>query len=80
MIPRHKSSEFFGFFSVFEKFAGIFGPALFALSVTMFGSSRIAVLSVIAFFILGGLVLTRVNVARGMQEAQAAERALLARG
>ena len=26
MIPLHKSSEFFGFFSVFEKFAGIAGP------------------------------------------------------
>jgi UMF1 family MFS transporter len=45
MIPRHKSSEFFGFFSVFEKFAGIFGPALFAVSVSAFGSSRLAVLS-----------------------------------
>jgi MFS transporter, UMF1 family len=33
MIPKHKSSEFFGFFSVFEKFAGIAGPALFAASV-----------------------------------------------
>ena len=68
MIPRYKSSEFFGFFSVFEKFAGIFGPALFALSVTAFGSSRMAVLSVIIFFILGGLVLTRVDVARGEAE------------
>ncbi len=33
MIPRQKSSEFFGFFAVFEKFAGIFGPALFAITV-----------------------------------------------
>jgi MFS transporter, UMF1 family len=75
MIPRHKSSEFFGFFSVFEKFAGIFGPALFAISVDAFGSSRMAVLSVIIFFILGGLVLTRVDVARGEAEAAAAARA-----
>ena len=74
MIPRHKSSEFFGFFSVFEKFAGIFGPALFAISTDAFGSSRMAVLSVILFFILGGLVLTRVDVARGIAEAAAAER------
>ena len=74
MIPRHKSSEFFGFFSVFEKFAGIFGPALFAISVDAFGSSRMAVLSVIVFFILGGLVLTRVDVARGVAEAAAADR------
>ena len=71
MIPKHKSSEYFGFFSVFEKFAGIAGPALFAASVGIFGSSRAAVLSVILFFICGGLILTRVNVAEG--EARARE-------
>ncbi|MBI2188702.1 MAG: MFS transporter [Acidobacteria bacterium] len=69
MIPKHKSSEYFGFFSVFEKFAGVAGPGLFAASVTIFGSSRAAVLSVILFFIAGALVLTRVDVAEG--EAQA---------
>ena len=69
MIPRHKSSEYFGFFSVFEKFAGIFGPALFAASVTLFGSSRAAILSVIVFFIAGAAVLTRVNVAAGESQA-----------
>ena len=69
MIPKHKSSEYFGFFSVFEKFAGIFGPALFAASVTMFGSSRAAILSVILFFVAGAAVLTRVDVARGQAQA-----------
>jgi UMF1 family MFS transporter len=69
MIPKQKSSEYFGFFSVFEKFAGILGPALFAASVSLFGSSRMAVLSVILFFVLGGLVLTQVDVARGEAEA-----------
>ena len=73
MIPKHKSSEYFGFFSVFEKFAGIFGPALFAASVTLFGSSRAAILSVIVFFIAGAAVLTRVNVAEG--EARAVQAA-----
>ena len=72
MIPRHKSSEYFGFFSVFEKFAGIAGPALFAASVMLLGSSRAAVLSVILFFIAGGIVLTRVNVAEGEAQAQRA--------
>ena len=70
MIPKHKSSEYFGFFSVFEKFAGIAGPALFAISVSLFGSSRAAILSVILFFICGGLVLTRVNVAEGEAHAR----------
>jgi UMF1 family MFS transporter len=70
MIPKHKSSEYFGFFAVFEKFAGIAGPALFAASVTLFESSRAAVLSIIVFFVLGALVLTRVDVAAGEARAQ----------
>ncbi len=72
MIPKHKSSEYFGFFSVFEKFAGVAGPAVFAASVTIFGNSRAAVLSVILFFILGAIVLTRVDVAEGEAQAAAA--------
>jgi UMF1 family MFS transporter len=76
MIPRHKSSEFFGFFSVFEKFAGIAGPAIFAASLDLFRSPRIAVLSIVAFFIAGAIVLTKVDVGQGEAEAAAAARAL----
>ena len=72
MIPKHKSSEYFGFFSVFEKAAGVAGPAVFAASVTLFGNSRAAVLSIIMFFILGAIVLTRVDVAEGEAQAEAA--------
>ncbi len=75
MIPKHKSSEYFGFYSVFEKFAGVAGPAVFAMSVTISGSSRIAVLSVIGFFVAGALVLTRVDVAAGEAQAAAASHA-----
>ena len=75
MIPRHKSSEFFGFFSVFEKFAGIFGPALFAISVTAFGSSRDGrSCRSSCSSSSAALVLTRVDVARGVAEAAAADR------
>lgn len=74
MIPRHKSSEYFGFFSIFEKFSGIAGPLVFAASVTLFGNSRAAVLSIILFFILGAIVLTRVNVREGEAQAAAASR------
>ena len=73
MIPKHKSSEYFGFFAVFEKFAGIAGPVVFAASITLFDSSRAAVLSVIVFFVLGALVLARVDVAAGEAHAAAAE-------
>lgn len=77
LIPRHKSSEFFGFFSVFEKFAGIIGPAIFALTVHTTGSSRHAILSVIAFFVVGGALLGAVDVEKGQAAAREAEEVVL---
>jgi UMF1 family MFS transporter len=65
MIPRHKSSEFFAFFGVFERYAGSLGPAVFAWVSAHSGTSRSAILSVIAFFVLGAAILTRVDVAAG---------------
>ncbi len=72
MIPPHKSGEFFGFFSVFEKFAGIFGPLIFAGTIAVTGSSRNAILSVIGFFALGGALLLLVDVAEGQRVARQA--------
>ena len=79
MVPPQKSGEFFGFFSVFEKFAGIFGPALFSLVIMLTGTSRGAIISVIAFFVAGAAVLARVNLADGVQAARAAEAGLRGR-
>ena len=77
MIPQHRSGEFFGFYSVFEKFAGIFGPLLFAGTIAATGSSRNAILSVIAFFAVGGVLLAFVNVNEGVEAAHRAEAAQL---
>ncbi len=68
MIPKAKSSEFFAFFSVFERYAGILGPAVFAV-VAGDGSSRTAILSLIVFFIAGMLLLAKVDVAEGQRVA-----------
>jgi MFS transporter, UMF1 family len=78
MIPRHKSGEFFGFFSVFEKFAGIFGPLIFAGTIAVTGSSRNAILSVILFFAVGALLLWPVNVEEGQRVARAADQTTIA--
>jgi MFS transporter, UMF1 family len=75
MIPQHKSGEFFGFFSVFEKFAGIFGPLIFAGTIAATGSSRNAILSVILFFIVGALLLWPVDVMEGQRIARLADEA-----
>ncbi len=73
MVPPHKSGEFFGFFSVFEKFAGIFGPLFFAASLWLTGSSRNAILSVIVFFVVGAILLAMVDEEEGRSVARAAE-------
>jgi MFS transporter, UMF1 family len=75
MIPQHKSGEFFGFWSVFEKFAGIFGPLIFAGTIAATGSSRNAILSVIAFFAIGATILAFVDLEEGKRAAQAADAA-----
>ena len=73
MIPQHKSGEFFGFFSIFEKFAGIFGPLIFAGTIAVTGSSRNAILSVIGFFAVGAALLALVNVQEGQRVAREVE-------
>jgi UMF1 family MFS transporter len=73
MIPKHKSSEFFAFFGVFERYAGILGPAVFAWVVAHSGTSRNAILSVLAFFIFGAALLTLVDVESGRRAAREEE-------
>jgi UMF1 family MFS transporter len=48
----------------------VLGPLIFALAVAIFGSSRPAVISLILFFIVGGVLLMRVNVAEGQRIAR----------
>lgn len=73
MIPRHKSAELFGFFGVFDRFGGAIGSSVFGLVLTLTGSSRPAILTLIAFFVLGAILLSRVDVERGRRAAREAE-------
>jgi UMF1 family MFS transporter len=76
MIPKQRSTEFFAFFSIFEKFGAIAGPATFEIASRATGSSRSAILSVVIFFVGGAIVLSKVDVEEGRRAAQSAERAL----
>jgi UMF1 family MFS transporter len=73
MVPKERSGEFFGFYSVSDKFAGIFGLLVFGAISSMMGSSRFGIVSVIFFFVVGGLLLIRVNTKKGIVDAKAAE-------
>ena len=75
-VEKPLAKLFFGFFAVFEKFAGILGPAMFSVAILLTGSSRAALLSVVGFFLVGGALLARVDVAEGQRLARDEERAL----
>lgn len=73
LIPQQKSAEFFGFFAVGEKFAGVFGQVLFAAIVGLTGDTAAAIQWLIGFFVVGGLLLTRVDVEAGRRAAREAD-------
>lgn len=70
MSPASKSGEFFGLFAIMEKFTSLMGPALFALSVLLYDSSRPGILGIVVFFFVGGYLLTRVNTQEGQRVAR----------
>jgi UMF1 family MFS transporter len=76
LIPSGKSSEFFGFFSVFAKFAGIFGPFLMAQIALLSGSGRYGILALVVFFVAGIVVLSRVDLEEGRKVARAEDATL----
>jgi UMF1 family MFS transporter len=73
LAPKGKSSEFFSFFSISSKFAGIAGPALFAAVGQLTGSSRYSIVSLLVFFLGGAALLSRVDVEAGRRAAREAE-------
>lgn len=69
MIPRGQEAEYFSLYEISERGTSWLGPLLFGLSLQFTGSYRIAILSLIVFFIAGMFVLTRVNAAQAIREA-----------
>jgi UMF1 family MFS transporter len=69
LIPRDRSSEFFGFFAVAERFATVFGPAIFTISVMLTGRSQTAILAILGLFVAGAAVLSLVDEKEGMRAA-----------
>ncbi|MCX5908818.1 MAG: MFS transporter [Deltaproteobacteria bacterium] len=61
LIPKGRSAEFFSFYDVSSKVAGIIGPAVFGLVGQIAGSSRFSIVSLVIFFAGGGLVLLKVK-------------------
>ncbi len=53
IIPKDNSSEFFGFYNIFGKFASIVGPLIMSVINDVTGNPRISTLGIIPLFIIG---------------------------
>lgn len=59
LIPKKESSEYFGFFDIFGKFADFFGPLLISLCALIFHSSSYGVLALIFLFLIGFILIRK---------------------
>ncbi len=71
LMPKSKSAEFFGFFSVSEKFNTVIGPILFSVVNQVTGNSRLAIISLVVFFLAGIAILSKVDIKKGIAVAKA---------
>jgi UMF1 family MFS transporter len=64
LIPKGKHAEFFGFYAISAKFASVMGPFIFAFITDLTGSARLSILSLTGFFIIGIILLTKVDTSQ----------------
>ena len=70
MIPAGKEASFFGLYEVSERGTSWMGPLLFSVVVSSTGSYRLALLSLIFFFVVGLVVLWITNTDKAIRESQ----------
>ncbi len=70
MIPAGKEASFFGIYEVSDRGTSWMGPLLFSIVIARTGSYRLALLSLIFFFVVGLTVLWFTDTDRGIREAQ----------
>jgi len=69
MIPQNRESEYFSFYEISERGTSWIGPLVFGLAVQLTGTQRIAILSLIAFFAVGLILLYLTDVKRAIVES-----------
>ena len=69
LIPRGKEAEYFGLYHAMDRGTSWFGTATMAVVLSLTDSYRPAIFALIVFFVLGGVLLLRVDTARGIREA-----------
>ena len=70
MIPKGQEAEYFSIYEISDKGTSWLGPLVFGLALQFTGNYRLAIMSLIVFFVFGIAVLSRVDIGRAAQEAQ----------
>jgi UMF1 family MFS transporter len=69
LIPHARAAEFFGFYNMVGKFAAVVGPALVGWVAMLTQSNRLSILSVLVLFLVGAVLLLKVNIEAGIAAA-----------
>ena len=69
VIPRSQEAQYFSFYEISERGTSWLGTFAFGVAYGLTGSYRQSVLLIIAFFIVGGLLLLRVNIRQAIEES-----------
>lgn len=69
LIPNGREAEYFSLYEISDKGTSWISPLVFGLALDLTGNYRLAILSLVMFFLGGLFVLMRVNIARGIEEA-----------
>jgi UMF1 family MFS transporter len=72
LVPEHKHAEFFGLYAFSGKMSSIFGPLAYGSIVAATGNHKLAMSSIIGFFVIGLFVLHFVREREGIRVAQTA--------
>lgn len=69
LIPKGKEGEYFGLYEISDKGTSWLGPILFGLALDLTGSYRVAILSLIVFFVVGFVILLCVPMRKAIAAA-----------
>lgn len=69
LVPRGREAEYFSLYQALERGTSWFGMFTFGLVHQLTGSYRPSIIALIVFFVVGGLLLSRVRMAEGIRAA-----------
>jgi UMF1 family MFS transporter len=69
LIPKGREGEYYGFYEISDKGTSWLGPLLFGLVFQITNSYRFGIVSLVVFFLVGGILLALVPIRRAIEAA-----------